>query len=346
MKPSTSDDIFVLIDSFGISAAVGAAMEIGLFWLLAQQPLNAQNVAHELNIPQNRCYVWLEMLCSYDLLVQTDEGYVPSTMAHIAILNAYSQDTWAFLARESRERVPAVRDLAQHIHVSGSVWDAQGLTPPDYFQSLQEDPLRARQFTRMLYEIHQPLATALAASLDMQDVSRMLDLGGGSGVMSISLLRRHPQLNAVIFDIPNVCAAGREIASENALGDRITYQSGDFIHDELPSGFDLVLDCDVGPYNELMLRKISSALNPGGRLVIVDKFAPTKEGAHPTRLHWAFLSSLENPDRTGTTAPEVENLLSKTGFEVLSTQLLPSGEAQRWSNGWVMIEARKCKLAF
>ena len=341
MKPSTSDDIFVLIDSFGISAAVGAAMETGLFWLLAQQPLNAQSVAHELNIPHNRCRVWLQMLCSYDLLEQTDEGYVPSTMAQIAILNAYSQDTWAFLARESRERVPAVRDLAQHIHVSGSVWDVIGLTPPDYFQSLQEDPVRARQFTRMLYEIHQPLATALAASLDMQDVSRMLDLGGGSGVMSFALLRRHPQLTAVVFDIHNVCAAGSEIARENAMEDRITYQSGDFIHDVLPSGFDLVLDCDVGPYTEIMLRKIRSGLNPGGRLVIVDKFAPKKEAVHPTRLHWAFLSSMENPDRTGTTAPEVENWLTKTGFEILSTQTLSSGESQRWSNGWIMIEARK-----
>ena len=341
MKPSTSDDIFALIDSYGISAAVGVAMETGLFWLLAQQPLAGAEVAQALEIPVNRCCIWLQMLSSSDLLEQTPNGYIPSSTARSAILDTFSQDTWAFLARESRERAPAVQDLAQYIHVSGSVWDAQGLKPPDYFRDLQENPVRARQFTRMLYEIHQPLATALADSLDMQGVDRMLDLGGGSGVMSFALLQRHPQLTAVVFDIPNVCAAGREIASENALGDRVTYQSGDFIHDKLPSSFDLVLDCDVGLYTETMFRKFWSALNPGGRLVIVDKFAPTKDGAHPTRLHWAFLSSLENPDRTGTTAAEVEGQLKQTGYEVLSTRTLAPTEAQRWSSGWVMIEVQK-----
>jgi ubiquinone/menaquinone biosynthesis C-methylase UbiE len=339
MKPTTSDDIFSLIDSSVIAAALGTAMESGLFWILAQQPLEAQSVAHELNIPQNRCGIWLQMLCSYDLLEQTDAGYVPSTLAQTAILDVYSQDTWAFLARESRQRVPAVRDLAQNIHVPGSVWDVIGLTPPDYLRDLQESPLRARQFTRMLYEIHLPLAAALADSLDMQRVDRMLDLGGGSGVMSLALLVSNPQLTAVVFDIPNVCAAGREIASENAMEDRITYQAGDFIHDELPSGFDLVLNCDVGIYTETMFRKIRSALNPGGRLVIVDKYAPTKESAHPTRLHWALLSSLENPDRTGTTTGEVENLLTQTGFKILYTKLLTTGQTQRWSKGWEMIEA-------
>jgi ubiquinone/menaquinone biosynthesis C-methylase UbiE len=341
MNPSTSDDIFTLIDSYVIAAALGTAMETGLFWILTKQPLDAQSVAHELNIPLNRCRMWLQILCSYDLLEQTDAVYIPSTTAQVAILDVYSQDTWAFLARESRQRVPAVRDLAQNIHVSGSVWDEIGLTPPDYFQDLQESPLRAREFTRMLYEIHLPLAASLADSLDMHGVDRMLDLGGGSGVMTMALLRSNPQLTAVVFDIPNVCAAGREIAAENAMEERIIFQEGDIIHNELPSGFDLVLNCDVGLYTGEILRKIHSVLNKAGRLVIVDKFAPTKEGAHPTRLHWAFLSSLENPDRTGTTAGEVADLLAQSGFEILSTQLLIPGQSQRWSFGWEMIEAGK-----
>jgi ubiquinone/menaquinone biosynthesis C-methylase UbiE len=341
MKPSSSDDIFALIDSYVISAALGTAMQTGLFWLLAQQPLDAQSVAQELDIPIKRCQDWLQLLCSYDLLVQTDQGYIPSTTSQTAILEAYSQNTWAFLAREAHERFPAIIDLSVHIHDPGSVWDAQSLKPPDYFEHLQNSSDRAREFTRMLYEIHLPLAESLADSLDLQGVDRMLDLGGGSGVMSFALLRKNPQLSSIVFDIPNVCAAGREIAKENKMEDRITYQEGDFLRDELPTGFDLVLDCDVGPYTDMMFRKIHLALNPRGRLVIVDKFAPRKDRAHPTRLHWAFLGSLENPARTRITAPEVENLLSETDFQILSTRILPTGESPRWSSGWLMIEARK-----
>ena len=127
--------------------------------------------------------------------------------------DAYSRDTWAFLAREARERFPAVRDLAVQISESGTPWEAQGLTPPDYVTLLLEQPGRAAQFTRMLHEIHLPLADQLAESLPMDGVERLLDVGGGSGVMSLALLRRHPRLQAVVLDIENVCAVGREIAA-------------------------------------------------------------------------------------------------------------------------------------
>ena len=39
-----------------------------------------------------------------------------------------------------------------------------------------------------------PLAEELAGCLDMRGVERILDLGGGSGVISLALLEKHPDL--------------------------------------------------------------------------------------------------------------------------------------------------------
>ena len=41
MKPVTADDMFDLMESWATSAAFSAALELGLFWLLAEQPLDA-----------------------------------------------------------------------------------------------------------------------------------------------------------------------------------------------------------------------------------------------------------------------------------------------------------------
>jgi hypothetical protein len=41
----------------------------------------------------------------------------------------------------------------------------------------------------------------------------------------------------------------------------------------LPTGFDLVMLCDVGYFSEILFRRIHDVLNLKGRLVIVDKFA-------------------------------------------------------------------------
>jgi len=59
MKPETTEDILELMNDYIVSAALGTAMELGVFWLLAEKPLSAPNVAQSLNIPLNRCHNWL-----------------------------------------------------------------------------------------------------------------------------------------------------------------------------------------------------------------------------------------------------------------------------------------------
>jgi predicted O-methyltransferase YrrM len=343
MKPTTADEVFDLMDAYVTSAALNAALELGLFWLLAEQPLEAPAVAEALRIPPCRCRHWLQLLDTTGLIEQGPDGYAASATAQTAILGACSQDTWALLAQDARDRYPAILDLTLHMREPGSTWAAQGLTPPDYFAQMIESPERADRFTRMLYEIHLPLAEALAESLDMSGVRRMMDLGGGSGVLSMALLRRCPDLTAVVVDIANVCAAGRRIAQEESMETRLTYHAADFLHDELPFGFDLILDCDVGAYSEPMLQKIRAALVPGGRLVIVHQFAPRPEvaPATPPRPVWAFLASLETTDLRYTTTAEVQARLRRVGFRRLSEAVLPQRGTLRWTQGWTMIEAWK-----
>jgi len=341
MEPVTTNDVLGLMDSYITSAALNAALELKLFWLLAEQPLDAPAIAQLLGIPANRTQYWLQLLSTTGLLERGSRGYTPSHSARTAILDTYSQDTWALLARDARDRFPAILDLALHIREPGSTWAARGVRSPDYFTQMVEDPERARRFTRMLYEIHLPLAEVLAECLSMRGVRRLMDLGGGSGVMSIALLQRHLDLTAVVVDIANVCAAGREIAEEQSLEARLTYHAADFERDDLPSGVDMILECDVGNYGEPMFQKIRAALNPGGRLVIVDHFAP-EPGLAPALApypHWAFLSSLERPDRSYPTTEEVQTRLTHAGFRVLSEKILPDSARMRWTSGWVLVEA-------
>ena len=56
MKPETTEDILDLLNGYIASVAVGAAMELGIFWLLAEKPLSAPDLAKALSIPLNRCY--------------------------------------------------------------------------------------------------------------------------------------------------------------------------------------------------------------------------------------------------------------------------------------------------
>jgi ubiquinone/menaquinone biosynthesis C-methylase UbiE len=343
MKPESTDDIFELLDGYVTSAVLGTALESGIFWLLAAKPLPVSEIAQSLGIPLNRCHNWLQILCKLGLLEDTARGYVPTNVARQTILRAYSQATWAFLAREERYRFPAVGDLAVNISKPASTWEVQNLKPPNYFQRILEDPAYAAGFTRMLYEIHISLADQLANVLDMQGAKRLMDLGGGSGVVSFALLRKHPELTSVLIDIESVCIAGREIALENGLEKRITYLAADFLQDDLPTGFDLVMFCDGSSFSEALFRKIHAVLNPNGRLVIVEQLAPDQSHATPSHLKWTFLSSLEYPAGSVnfTTSEIVQARLQQAGFRHFSTTPVPCNEHPHWNAAWMILEAHK-----
>jgi len=343
VKPTTPDDVLDLLDASFPSAALGAAMELGLFWLLDAQPLDAPAVARTLGIPPVRCAYWLQFLLSVGLIEQGPRGYQPSRISRSAILETYSQNSWALLAEEARGRLPGLCDLPVHIRDGGSAWEGLRLTPPMFYDRMEKEPETARRFTRMLYELHQPLANELAGFLDLSGAQRLMDLGGGSGAVSIAIAQRYPALRATVVDIPNVCAAGREIAAVKSLAKQIIFQPADFLQDALPTGFDVVLECDVNIYSEALFLKIRDSLNPNGRFFIVDQFAPAEGSAPSARLHWAFEGSMISPGFMFPTVAKVRDMLEKAGFAHLCEAPLPvsSAPCRRFTDGFFVIEANR-----
>jgi SAM-dependent methyltransferase len=331
-----------LLDGSYASAALGAALELGLFWRLSERPLDAEGIAGAYGIPLNRCRYWLQLLERTGLLERTEAGFAPSAAAHDAILAALSRESWEQLAVESREAFPGLRDLSVHLRTPGSAFEAMGYTPPDYLALMSADRARARRFTRMLYEIHAAFAARLAAFLDCEGAARLLDIGGGSGVVSLALARRHPRLTAVVLDLPAVCAAGREIAAECGLSGRVAFHAADFREDALPVGFDAAIECDVGVYDAGLFGKVRAALNPGGRFFVVDQFAPAVGVAPATRVQWALDGALRDPSFAFETAAEVSAQLERADFVAVTARPLPPAASipERFARDYTVIAAQ------
>jgi SAM-dependent methyltransferase len=321
MRPTTTGDALDLLDASVTSAALGVALELGLFWILDERPRSVADVADTLGIPRGRCRYWLQLLAQAGLVEEAAGLVRPSAAARTAILGAFTPETWAFLALESRERYPVGVDLARTIR-GGSAVAAETQGERHYLTLMSTDPDRARRFTRMLYELHRPLAADLAARFDMTNVSRLLDVGGGSGVVSHAFARRYPRLSAVVVDIENVCDAGREIAAENGLEDRVSHHAADFSSGDLPRGFDFAIMCDVGIYPVGLFHRVHAALGDGGRFAIVDDFAPAPGLAPRSRATWALARSLVDPGYQVPTADDVARMLEAADFRLLRREAL------------------------
>lgn len=173
------------------AAALCAAMEAGLSWLLKEKPLDTTAVSKKLEIPENRCWHWLEILRNIGLLSDSSAGYTPSDTAQKLVIDKYSQDVWAYYGKFHCEYLPAIIDITKQMKNPKSTWKAQVIKPPDYIDQMIQSPERAAHFTRMLYEIHLEMADELARVLDIGDEHRLMDSGGGSGVMAFALLKKN-----------------------------------------------------------------------------------------------------------------------------------------------------------
>ena len=97
---------------------------------------------------------------------------------------------------------------------------------------------------------------------------KMLDLGGGPGLVGIAIVDEHPEMKGVIFDLPAMVKLAKTYIKEYEMEDRIEVMGGDYTCDPIGEGYDLIwasASLNFAKDNiASLLKKIYDALNPGG----------------------------------------------------------------------------------
>ena len=97
---------------------------------------------------------------------------------------------------------------------------------------------------------------------------RMLDLGGGHGLLAIYFVNAHPTMTGVVFDRPAVLTVAEAFIQKYGMQDRVSVSAGDYFKDDIGSGFDFIWASatlnfarhDLDP----LLTKVRRGLNDGG----------------------------------------------------------------------------------
>ncbi len=149
----------------------------------------------------------------------------------------------------------------------------------DYRRALSpgfENYQRTRAWMRLTSTLTRYETRALMAVHDFRLCRRLLDVGGNSGEFVLQLCRRHPELQATVFDLPLVCEVGLEHLLPEPEATRIGFVAGDLRTDVLPGGQDLVSFKSMlhdWPQEDVsrFLASAVDALAPGGRLLIFER---------------------------------------------------------------------------
>lgn len=190
-------------------------------------------------------------------------------------------------------------------------------------KSAMEQENAARFFTLALAGRANTVAPVLAEKLDLANSKWLLDVGGGTGIYSIGLVKTHPQLNAIVFDRPEVLKCAEEFITTHEVDDRIKLIPGDMFQDEYPKDVDVVLlsnilhDWDI-PECMQLIKRCAGVLPKGGKILIHDVLLDDDlSGPLPIALYSASLFSFT--EGRAYSHAEYTSWLQDAGFTIVNT---------------------------
>ena len=259
------EKILKLAQGFMESRILLSAAELNLFTLLSVEPLTVNDIGDKVSGDAKALAMLLDAVTAMGLLQKKDDEYF------------CGPDVAKYLADDSPATV-----LPMILHAA-SLWArwarltsiAKGTPAPTLNMDFSRNEKDLESFIGAMHSIGEPMAKRIAVDVHPDGAKSLLDVGGGSGTYTIAFLRAVPELKATIFDMPAVIEMARTRIDRAGLLDRARFVDGNFHHDELPGGHDLVLLSAIihsnSPEENLDLyQKIFRALVPGGRLLIRD----------------------------------------------------------------------------
>ena len=133
------------------------------------------------------------------------------------------------------------------------------------------DAMRDAQSGIRQYE----LLEILRSLPEYKSIHKILDLGCGAGCLGIAVIQDVSNRTGVLFDRPNMQSLIEESVKLSDMQDSISIKTGDFINDDIGSGYDLILCSSImlfaikGGAN--FFAKLKKALNPGGVVVCLNE---------------------------------------------------------------------------
>jgi O-methyltransferase len=187
-----------------------------------------------------------------------------------------------------------------------------------FFDYLAENPDPSRVFNDAMTSFSASISAAVIEAYDFTGITKLVDVGGGHGVLLASILEKYPEMRGVLFEAPFVVEGAGDAITARGLAGRCEVVGGDFFA-SVPEGGDayimkhIIHDWDA-EHALTILQNCHRAMTRNGKLLVVEMVIP--EGNAPSLgklLDLEMLLLLHSYERT---EAEYCALFKRAGFRL------------------------------
>jgi hypothetical protein len=315
-----------MIFGFALSRSIAVAAQLGIADLLGAGPKSADELAESTGANPNALYRLLRALAGAGIFTEETDGRfgltllsellrsdVPESLRGFAAMmaNTVNFETWAHLPYSIETGKPAFP------HKFGMPW----------FTWLGENPAEAKAFHDAMTSLSASAIGAVVSAYDFSGIKRLVDVGGGHGLLLASVLAKYADMRGVLYDAPVVVQGSKDVLVEHEVADRCEAVVGDFFQ-SVPAGGDAyILKHIIHDWSDeeclTILGHCHSGTTPGGRVLIVEMVIPEPNVPSVGKfLDLQMLLFLSGRERTAT---EYRSLLDRAGYDL--TKIVPTPSA-------------------
>lgn len=245
--------------------AMVAGVELAIFDHLSE-PVRAKELAEKLGFDPGITEEYLNVLAACELVIKKNGFYQNSPEAEQYLVTGRPTYYGDLISFEYERLSISPKTIAERVKNGPAFTEEGGMNSEEFWVRYARSMANWERSGTA-----QKIADTISALPEFSSMKKMLDLGGGPGLVGIGVLSRHPSMEGVLFDQPAVVNVTKEFIEEYGLSDRMTAMGGDYLNDHLGGSYDLIIaSCTLNFARDCMdkmVKKIYDALNPGGIFV-------------------------------------------------------------------------------